>query len=219
MRNAALLVAAIMVLALFAVPACADTTVTHLTETEFLALDFNRHFVAEGRIGSNSIGGATFEYDLGEDTGSPYATGEFVWSNGCPVDFSLSYDGMDAVFGVGQSPLLTYTAGAHNVTDIFIRTRAEEGKSTISVSNLDLDGPLAGVSSAPATDYLWIRSDSIGTFNLTGESLMTWIGDAPRNSALAYQIKVGEVVPEPGSLAAMLGGIGGLAGIALKRRR
>lgn len=200
-------------------PVTAALTVTNITEQQFLGANFVPHFVAEGRIGSNSYGGFTFEYDLGPDTSHPAQHGEFEWANGTPVSLRLAFYGTVASFRVDGRPDLAYNPVAvGTATDIFIRTRAEEGKSTIGVQDIYLDGEYAGESQAPPTDYLWIRGGSLDDFELLGNSLMTWIGAPPTQSALAYQIKVG-VVPEPASLMGLLGGVAGLGGMLIRRRR
>lgn len=210
----------IVVFVASASPGYPAISVSHITESQFLALEFTRHFVAEGRIGSNSIGGFTFEYDLGPDTSQPYQTGEFAWTNGSPVALRLAFNGTTAEFNVDGRPILQYNpAITATPLDIFIRTRGEAGKSTIEVNDLLLDGENAGVSQAPPTDYLWVRGGTLDSFELLGNSLMTWTGAPPTQSALAYQIKVGTVVPEPSSLFALLGGFGTLGGLLIRRRK
>ncbi|WP_236144590.1 choice-of-anchor W domain-containing protein [Nostoc sp. CMAA1605] len=199
------------------------------TDAEFEDLQFNGDFtelfVAEGRIGNNSLSSA--ERELGLNTplipsgsnligGIPVVSGQRVWGNGTPVNFSLEYTGSQVNYIVdGQLLSTTSFTGAAN--SIFIRTRAADN-SFIELSNLVFDGTAIGdtvLSSVSGTgrdiDYLQI-SDISQPFTLTGQVLMSWTDAVPRNSALAYQIKVGSTptsVPEPGMVGAMF-----LAGVA-----
>ncbi|UCG51589.1 MAG: hypothetical protein JSW58_15605 [Candidatus Latescibacterota bacterium] len=69
---------AAMVVLLLAVPVFAEIVTSHLSsDAEMLAVLENVAIVAEGRIGD--LGGpATHELDLGDDTGNPDTTAQYV---------------------------------------------------------------------------------------------------------------------------------------------
>lgn len=175
---------------------------------------FTEKFVAETR-GGNGLPNGTRELGINTATGTPVAQGQFAWINGKAEDFILEYTGSKVNYTVGGQ-LLSSEAFSGPVTDIFLRTRAENG-SIMFLSDLFLNGTsLGSLASTGAggtdVDYLTISQLS-GGFTLTGKSTMTWTGSIPTESKLAYQIKVGtsptQSVPEPGTVAALL-----LTGIA-----
>ncbi len=191
---AALLVAA-------AQPAMALTTQHIATDPEMLALLTDTLFVAEGRIGDGS-GAATFEIDLGGDTGAPATTAQYNWPNGGAVSWTLTYDNVSnqIVFTVDGISLM-YTSPLSGFTDLFLRTRAVNANSTILVDNLVLDAEGVGDASnadgnASGLDILWISGGTLTDgFALSGQTTMAWSGTAPTQSRLAFQIKVGKVLP------------------------
>lgn len=198
---------------------------TGFTDTEFnnmrAAGEFTELFVAEGRIGNNSLNTAEREIGINTDTGTPVASGQRTWVNGGLVDFMLQYTGSVVNYIVGGQTLSS-TNFSGSVTDIFLRTR-----STVNSSMALLDLAFNGVgidslsSSGNDIDYLQISKIS-APFTLTGKSIMSWTGTQPMRSNLAYQIKVGttpqtESVPEPGTVAALL--ITGIATAASSKRK
>lgn len=208
----------------------------------FNALNPNLAFVAEGRIGSNTIGGNTYELDIhGTNPSNPTQTSdqdEFVWSKGVATAFSLSYDASTKgiSYTVGNKTL-TSVANSNPVTDIFVRTRAAAANTSLLVENLFLNGigiPGSSLaeSSGDGREYLRIGGlNPLESFTLTGESIMNWIGAAPSQSNLAYQIKVGSAnlgpdpvteiaqdVPEPGTLLG-LALTGGAVALGKRRRK
>ncbi|MBW4493757.1 MAG: PEP-CTERM sorting domain-containing protein [Oscillatoria princeps RMCB-10] len=199
-------------------------------DTAFNALNPNLAFVAEGRIGSNTIGGNTYELDIhGTNPLNPTQTSdqdEFVWSNGGAAAFSLSYDAMTKAisYTVGDKTL-TSVANSNPVTDIFVRTRAAAANSSMLVQNLFLNGigiPDSSFAQKPGDgkEYLWLAGlNPLESFTLTGESVMNWTGSTPGQSNLAYQIKVGNVaVPEPSTLLG-LALTGGAVALGKRRRK
>ncbi|MBD2184493.1 PEP-CTERM sorting domain-containing protein [Planktothrix sp. FACHB-1355] len=223
---------------MFSIPAVANAFSlvdrTGFTDTQFNDLiktgKFTELFVAESRIGNNST--STAERELGINTaiipdpnnpnqlvgGLPVVSGERAWTSGALVDFVLEYTGSLVKYTVGGQ-LLSSTAFSGPVTDIFLRTRAAGdvskgiNGSTMGLSDLVFEEVGIGSLSSSVTgtgsdvDYLQIANIS-APFKLTGKSMMSWIGNNPKNSQLAYQIKVGNTesqsIPEPATVGALL---------------
>ncbi|TVQ30527.1 MAG: hypothetical protein EA376_12855 [Phycisphaeraceae bacterium] len=202
----------------------ATITLSNLSsDAEANALPFIERYVAEGRIGAGG-GPATFELALGASTVSPAQTANYAWQSGVATPFSLEYD---AALG-----LATYTVDGVSLeyaidtdaTDIFIRTRSANETTTMTIDNLTLNGDaLAGLASASGAgdvDILWIRSDMpLGDFLLRGDSTMTWAGSMPSQSTLAFQFKVGAVIPAPTGFGLAGAGLIGLGSAGFARRR
>ncbi len=167
-------------------------------DADMLAMVQQFAFVAEGRIGDGS-GAATFELDLGPDTGAPWTTAQYAWPNGTPVPFSLIYDqGADLVHFTVGATALSYTP-AVGFAELFVRTRAVNAGSSILVDNLALDGvPLCDSAQAVADglDILRVQNQPLQNgFTLTGQVTMSWTGTMPTQSRLAFQLKVATPVP------------------------
>jgi hypothetical protein len=178
--------------------ASAALTTSHLaTDAEMLAILNSIVFVAEGRIGDQG-GAATFELDLGQDTGAPAVTEQHTWPNGIAEPFTLSYDaGLNLVTYELGGKILQYTPGP-NFDLIVVRTRATKDLTSCVVDNMVLDGmPVNDLSSASGPDpggldNLLIEGAELEDgFVLTGNATLSWGGERPRNSHLAFQIKVG----------------------------
>lgn len=201
----------------------------------FNALKPDLAFVAEGRMGNNAMNGT---HELNFHGANPFNESQtqdetnFVWNSGQTYDFELKYTastGLTKFFVDGIEKLSDNFSDAFS--DIFIRTRATKVGSSINVDNIFLNGELLdGASStvaqgggawADTMDYLRITGLSEDEdFSLTGQSTMNWGGIVPKNSHLAFQIKVADVesasTPEPTVIFAL-----GLAsaGMSLLRRR
>ncbi len=176
---------------------------SHLSsDNDMLTLVQQFAFIGEGRIGDRG-GAATFELDLGPDTGAPAQTANYAWPNGAPVAFTLTYDsGADLVtFDMGGHTL-TYTPGS-GFSELFVRTRATDGGTSVVVDSLQLDGvDICGQSaadgSASGLDILRIENQNLQDgFVLTGRATMTWTGTPPSQSHLAFQLKVASAIPLP----------------------
>lgn len=194
-------------------------TFTNLDSDQAMnALSPKISFVAEGRIGDSS-GQSTYELDLhAEDPGFPQVTDQFNWLNGQTENFELTYD--------AESNFVNYLIGTQTLSfdytepfsDIFLRTRAVDMGASIVVDNLVLDDQTLNASSSAigevkGLDILRI-SDFEKSFRLAGNVTMSWTDETPRNSRLAYQIKVGtpttepvdnkkRKIPEPGAIAGL----------------
>jgi hypothetical protein len=173
-------------------------TVSHLaTDAELLALVSDTIFVAEGRIGDLG-GAATFELDLGQSTAAPYTTAQYPWVSGAVEPFTLTYNAGTGIvtFSLGGR-VLTYTTPYPMFGDIFVRTRAVDADRSVIVQDLVLNGSNVGdVSNSigPGLDILWISGAELaGGFTLTGTATLAWMGAAPTQSRLAFQIKVAKL--------------------------
>jgi hypothetical protein len=202
---------------------------TGFTDNDFESLrtkgEFTELFVAEGRIGDRGSN-ATHEIDILGDTKksfTPVEKSNYDWGNNTPVAFSLEYTGSQVKYIVGNKTLST-TQFNSNVTDIFLRTFANLLGSKSTLSDLVFNGTDIGNLGSAAvttgdTDYLQITGIS-APFMLTGKTSFDWTGSAPRNSNLAYQIKVGTSptsVPEPGMVAAIV--VAGASSLVSKRKK
>lgn len=210
-----------------------------LTDLEFNALiangDFTETFVAEGRIGDR---GSAATYELSVNTpispgvgATPAVQAQYNWISGQTYNFKLQYDGTAVKYSLFNGSTWTNIStsdarvlGPANA--IYFRTR-ETSSSNAKLDNLKLNGSALGAYTAPETgdadgvDYLVLKGLG-SSFELTGDVLLSWTGTAPKNSALAYQIKVGRVkenkrVPEPATLLGLVAIA--TAGLATKRRR
>ncbi|MEC4985222.1 MAG: PEP-CTERM sorting domain-containing protein [Oscillatoria sp. PMC 1068.18] len=200
-------------------------------DTEFIGLinsgEFKEEFVAESRIGDSS-GNATYELGLLDfDNGNlPVAQSNYGWINGEAVDFTLEFDGSSLNYTVGNQLLSSQAFSGDLVEDLLIRTHSN-ANSTMSLVNLALNGVSLPDLIANSGEVKYLEVGDLPTnFTLTGTSIMSWTGDRPRNSHLAYQIKAGVLttnddvasVPEPATVSLLsLGVIGTL--LTRTRRR
>lgn len=183
-------------------PARAALSTSHLsTDADLFALAPSFDFVAEGRIGDRG-GAATFELDLGPDTGAPIATDQYAWVSGQAEPFTLAYDP-----GLG---LVTFTLGGRTLpfatpvgaNEIFVRGRSANATTTIRVDQLVLDGEAVGdaclAAGSGGLDILRIEGGSLTDgFTLAGVATLSWSGTPPSQSQLAFQVKVGVATATP----------------------
>ena len=203
-------------------PASADLYWEHITDADWTTSDIV--FVAEGRFGDRA-GAAEKELNIGAETDVPVQSAHYDWPNGVPEPFTVTYDSGTglASFTVG-GVTLNYTP-VGSFTEAYVRTRAVEDDTSMLVDNLWLNGlevgEAASISGPNGTDVLriWIPGVTLSDgFTLTGQSTMTWTGDpGALRSKLAYQIKLGTPIPEPGILA--LAGVGLVAALLRRKRR
>jgi hypothetical protein len=194
------LLLSLLAMILVASPAAADLTTSHLaTDAEMLALLSDTLFVGEGRIG-DGWGAATFEIDLGGDTGSPATTAQYGWPNGTAVPWTLTYDHTtNLIEFVVDGTTLMYTTPLSGFSDLFVRARAVNVDSDILVDDLVVDGETiydASQATGNGLDILWIAGATLSDgFTISGTTRMTWTGTPPTQSRLAFQIKVGTLNP------------------------
>lgn len=193
---------------------------------------FQEDWVAEGRIG----GPTTFEQGIvnwtTNTTNNTPATAHFNWPNGTAVSFSVTYDtannGTLTYQLDGLAPLvvtnITESVRVPEINHLFLRTRSNRSDTSVILQDLQIGGmSYAGnltSSGAGDVDYLQI-SDLNVPFTLTGKAILSWEGNSPTQSNLAFQIKGGYNVPmgvpEPASVLGLLA-VGGL-GLATKRSK
>jgi hypothetical protein len=202
MRRGAIALSLFCTALLFTTAPAAALTVQHLaSDADMLELLSDTLFVGEGRIGDGA-GAATFEVDLGGDTGAPAQTAQYDWPNGIAVPWTLTYNHLthEVSFTV-DAVNLTYTSPLSGFTDVFVRCRAVNAGSDILADNLVLDGDAVGDGSfadgdATGLDILWISGGTLTDgFTLTGTTTMSWTGTPPTQSRLAFQLKVGKINP------------------------
>ena len=195
-------------------------------------------WVAEGRIGNRATNG-THELDLGKTTNGPFVADnsadktqnvakQAVITSGQMVPFSIVYNPL------ASTPLVTYTFGSEVmeyvptgiVETLLIRARSgtstetSPNQSQMTLSSLEIDGESIGSVQASTMstglDILQVTgSELTDGFTMTGVAQFWWIGTAPTNSALSFQIKADTVVPEPSAV----GLLGGAAAMLLRRRK
>ncbi|MDJ0553240.1 MAG: PEP-CTERM sorting domain-containing protein [Microcoleaceae cyanobacterium MO_207.B10] len=203
--------------------AMGDSYTDNVFRSELESNSFTELFVAESRIGLAGTGEKELKINGDVEDGAPVAEQtDFNWQNGQAVDFSLDYDGNAVTYTVG-GVTLSSNAFSGNVNKIYLRTTGSGGnkQGTMSLTNLTFNGvshsglSSTGTSDGRDVDYLAI-TDISSPFRFTGTSTMSWTGNKPQRSHLAYQIKVGtsstEEVPEPltilGTVAALGFGVG-----------
>lgn len=211
---------AIVILSFGAAAANASFNVVALTDAQANDLLIDKTFAAEGRFGNNQMSG-TFELGIQEPSGTSYfTTAQGVWTNQTAHAFSLSYTAAtgDLVFSALGKNLEWNFAGS-TFTDFYLRQRATS-TSTMHLQDVKLNGTdVIGIAATTdaAVNY-WLSADELGfnlgenDWSLTGNAFLAWDPDnLPLNSALAFQIKAVEAVPEPASMLALAGGLGLLA--------
>lgn len=211
----------------------AGTPAMALTDSEFEALvcrgasdvptcipSFQEDFVAEGRIGSNTMAGDWEQGIVNWTTNllnTTPQTAQRVWTSGVAVPFSLAYSPAlngTLTWALGGNTLIqegiTEAFRVPQVNHLFLRTRASGSQdNSTSLTNLKLNGvsiadvvsTSLGVVDGSDVDYLPL-SVSPGGFTLTGNATLSWTGIAPRGSSMAFQVKGGYTAPSsvPGPL-------------------
>jgi len=162
---------------------------------------------------------ATFELDLGQETSAPTETRQHGGVSSQVEPLTLPYAaGLDqATFEIGGETM-AYTVGGLNFTHMFIRTRAVNVDTSVGVGNLFYNAVPVGDSSfadgnASGINYLVLEvADPLSGFVLTGDATLTWSGNVPTQSRLAFQLKLVGVTefvstesPSFGSLEAVFG--------------
>jgi hypothetical protein len=195
MKNAIVCLTLILITLLAGGGPSAGMTTTHFgTDNELLQYLSDTLFVCEGRIGDRG-GAATFELDLGHSTSAPDQTADYDWQNGVPEPFTLSYDPMNSLvtFTLGGITLL-YTTSYEDFDAIFVRTRAVNEGTSVTVEDLVYNGENVddlSSTTGDGLDILLIYGLPIADgFTLAGIATLSWTGTPPTQSRLAFQIKV-----------------------------
>ncbi|WP_414622074.1 choice-of-anchor W domain-containing protein [Calothrix sp. CCY 0018] len=193
--------------------------------------EFTELFVAEGRIGDRG-GAGEKELKINGDVvdGAKVSTEEqFNWGNGSVYDFSLMYDGNKVTYELDGKTLSSEDFNG-SANSIFLRTFAKENKGNnsnnfVTLKDLVFNGESIGSLSSLGgeskdVDYLQLK-DISSPFTLTGKTSMSWTGNNPMRSNLAFQIKVGNSptptsVPEPGTIGAIF--VTGMTGLGLSKK-
>ena len=180
-------------------------------------------WVAEVRGGNNALNG-TQELSINNWINNTTAPGaaqttpaQNIFTSGEAVNFSVSYDGINANFlwGTNLAAASQKTLSTSNLTEssrfpqgldsIFIRLRSNS-TSSFKLSNLVVNGQSYSGSmlanSADNLDYLLITGIT-NNFTLTGTATLAWTSAAiPSNSNLDMTVKMGYgAVPEPLTIA------------------
>lgn len=170
---------------IFSFSARADLVTMHFaTDAEMLEFLSDTLLIGEGRIGDLG-GAATFELDLGSDTGSPAQTAQYDWQSGAAEPFTLTYESSTGLvtFSLGGETL-NYCTPYFDFNEIFVRTRAVDDNSCVTVIDLVVDGEVVGDFSGAAGPggldilFIWGAHLSDG-FVIEGVATLTWIGDPP----------------------------------------
>ena len=210
------------------------------TDSQFESLissgDYREEFVVQSQIGNNAVqgqnpwSGDTELHIFDAVYSNPYtrslsgvASSNYGFTSGQAVDFLLQVTGSQVTYTVGNR-VLTSSSFTAPFTDLFLRTRADNGSMLISdlrLNNQSINA-LESNSSEPLK-YITIGGLT-GDFTLTGKSTMTFtqapFAQATRGARVAYQIKAGRLtdsarktifgqtpsssVPEPSAIAALL---------------
>ncbi len=164
------------------------------TDTELMRYLSESVFTAEGRIGD--LSGPEHELDMGQSTMDLVITASYEWHSGVSEPFSLVYDynTETVVFSLGGRNL-HYSTEHSGFDVIFVRTRAVDGGTIVTIDNLVLNGQwvndFTGVTGPDGRDVLLIYGVTIARgFALTGTATLSWTGNPPVDQRLAFQIKV-----------------------------
>ncbi|MBU1695199.1 MAG: thrombospondin type 3 repeat-containing protein, partial [Verrucomicrobia bacterium] len=181
---------------------------TTLIQGDLVSTSIVVAFVAEGQIGNSASapGQDTFEVAVSPSTKGPYAPGgtaDYVWQAGAETPFTLQYDPASSlvtfqVDGVTVSHVTL--ASPADLSDIYIRARANKKNTCITVHELTLQGESVGASvdasgQGNGINVLHIGGGALsGGFVLEGLARMdfsTYGPGAPKNDMLAFQVSVG----------------------------
>lgn len=191
--------------------------------------NWEKDWVAEVRGGRHGLSG---DWELGindwnnNNQFQNLVNKQNIFTSGQAVDFSVTYDGVNANFVWGTNLETPISLQAGNLTEssrfdngldsLYIRLRANNDQgapsNSFAVNNIKVDDELYSGSlfadNNDKLDYLLITGIT-ESFSLTGTAIMTWEGDIPRGSRLDMTIKTGygnaiiidpetgEPVPEP----------------------
>lgn len=202
--------------------------------------------LAEGRIGNaaqNPQSNFTYEADIQNANFQPTAQADFNWQSGVATPWTLSYNATSGLLNYnvggasGVNLASTMDAANRDFSDIYLRVfRGDFAGSSAGLSNLIYNGVALNPGGVTQSTFSGvgdaIRISNISPsqgFTLSGKSTFTWNTSAaaanrPKNSQLAYQLKLGKqtpgnAIPEAGTGALVLGvGCSVLGGFVLRRR-
>lgn len=179
-------------------------------------------FGAQSRIGVPGPG----DWELGLfDSGSLQRTGQYVWTSGRPVDWSIAWDSatrnMTYIWGVGTaSPVtlaITNSADTKKYLKLWASTSSSVNSSaSILMTNLVLktdtlasnlpDIFVRGASQLAEYTYPIPLADS---FVITGSTTMSWTGAQPTRSNMQTWVASTDAVPtpEPTTLTILMGAL------------
>ena len=227
------------------------------TDSQFESLissgGYREEFVVQSQIGNNAVQGQNpwsgdtelqmFDAVYSANS-APYtrslagvASRNNGFTSGQAVDFILQVTGSQVTYTVGNQ-VLTSSSFTAPFTDLFLRTRADNG--SMLISDLRLNGQSINALESNSSDTLkYIMIGGLtGNFTLTGKSTMTFtqapFAQATRGARVAYQIKAGRLtnsartnifgqtpsasVPEPSTIAALLV-TGGVVAASNKKKK
>jgi uncharacterized membrane protein YdcZ (DUF606 family) len=227
------------------------------TDAQFESLisngGYREEFVVQSQIGNNAVQGQNpwsgdTELQIFDavyaNNSAPYtrslpgvASSNYGFTSGQAVDFLLQVTGSQVTYTVGNR-VLTSSSFTAPFTDLFLRTRADNG--SMLISDLTLNGQSINSLESNSSDTLkYIAIGGLtGDFTLSGKSTMTFtqapFAQATRGARVAYQIKAGRLtdsarttifgqtpatsVPEPSAIAALLV-TGGIIAASNKRKK
>ncbi len=241
----ALFALAATTIGLFSLPSTASAfTIRYApeyTDSQFESLissgDYREEFVVQSQIGNNAVqgqnpwSGDTELHIFDAVYSNPYtrslsgvASRNYGFTSGQAVDFLLQVTGSQVTYTVGNR-VLTSSSFTAPFTDLFLRTRADNG--SMLISDLRLNGQSINSLESNSSDTLkYIAIGGLtGDFTLSGKSTMTFtqaaFAEATRGARVAYQIKAGRLsdrgradifgqtpssasVPEPSTILALL---------------
>jgi hypothetical protein len=162
--------------------------------------------IGEARYGNNSAAGGDWELGVGIDTQAVgmFSQADRAWTSGAVESFSLSYDDSTDIltFAVGATSV-AHNVGTITVDDLFLRVATSMGAgNSVALTNLDLGGTaLPDLSASNSNTAEWMVVFGAGTtasFTLTGDVEFNFASNTS-GSRPAFQVKLGQAVPEPGT--------------------
>lgn len=160
----------------------------------------------------------------GSASGASIGTGQWAWANNTTYKMTVAYTASTraivyTLLNEATSASTTVNAtlpSAQSINDVFFRTQAITANSSITLSNLTVNGYLfsGAISHAQASlaaqqiQYFWVSGLDNANFTVSANILMSWNpATPPSGTNLVSYLKFGTVqnpqtyVPEPGTMA------------------